>query len=241
MEKEQIDIVLPCFNPGKDWVAHIIDGMQALHVKAPHVTWHCILVNDGSARGIGEHEIQSLQQAIPAFTYIHYTQNRGKGYALRQGVARSNAKYTLFTDVDFPYTIDSVLNIYTALSSNHANIAIGVKDASYYAHVPPFRRFISKILRASSGIILRLKVSDTQCGLKGFDAAGRKLFLQTTIDRYLFDLEFVFLASRNKELQLKPVPVQLRDNVVFSSMPMRIILQESRNFLKIFIRSIFTK
>ena len=75
------------------------------------------------------------------------------------------------------------------------NVVIGVKDQSYYDHVPPLRRSISRVFRFFVRSLLRIPTDDTQCGLKGFDQVGKAVFLKTTIDRYLFDLEFVFLAS----------------------------------------------
>ena len=103
--------------------------------------------------------------------------------------------------------------------------------------MPPGRKFISKILRTGSKNILRLKISDTQCGLKGFNKKGKNIFLKTTIDRYLFDLEFIFLVSRQKEVSMIPVEIELRENIQFSSMRTGILLSEGFNFLKIFFKS----
>ena len=68
---------------------------------------------------------------------------------------------------------------------------------------------------------------------------GKDIFLQTSIDRYLFDLEFIFLSARNK-LNIKTVEVELRPEIVLSKMNWKILLQEFGNFLKIFAKSVFT-
>ena len=241
MSQPTLDIILPCYNPAPSWVDHIITGYGEIAAVIPHADIRVILINDGSSRSIGDEDLLQLKSAIAKFEFISYQKNRGKGYALRQGVAASNADITIYTDVDFPYTTASFIQLYTVLANKEADVAAGVKDATYYAHVPAFRRFISKLLRACTTTVLRLKVSDTQCGLKGFNDSGREMFMRTSIDRYLFDLEFIFLASRNKSLKIKPVEIALRDNVQFSSMRMSILLQESGNFLKILFRSIFTR
>ena len=65
-------------------------------------------------------------------------------------------------------------------------------------------------------------------------------FLKTTIDRYLFDLEFVFITAKAKKLQLKPVIVELRPGIIFSNMNFKILTQEGKSFFKIFVKSFFT-
>lgn len=238
MKETTLDIVLPCYNPAPGWVQHITQAYTQLSAQLPETRIHIILVNDGSVKGISDTDIRQLQQVIPASQYNFYTQNAGKGHALRTGVSKSTADYIIYTDVDFPYTIDSILRVYRSLDQNQCDIAAGVKDAAYYTHVPQVRRIISKVLRFCTTAILRLKVSDTQCGLKGFNQKGKELFLRTQINRYLFDLEFIFLASRTQNITLLSIPVTLRDDVQFSSMRLRTLSQEAWNFIKIVMRSI---
>lgn len=238
MEQQSLDIILPCYNPIEGWHKNIIQSYNYIKLQLPDVNIKLILINDGAARGINDSLIAEIKNAITHFQYIHYSENRGKGFALRQGVAASTALYCIYTDVDFPYTTESFLKVWKQLAHNKTDIAAGIKDANYYIHVPPFRKFISRLLRACTGFVLRLKVTDTQCGLKGFNATGKSVFLTTTIDRYLFDLEFLFLASRNKSIRVEAIPIELKENIQFSSMRAGILFAESINFLKIFFRSL---
>jgi hypothetical protein len=143
----------------------------------------------------------------------------------------------IYTDIDFPYTIESVAEIVEILLAKRASVVIGIKDASYYEHVPLVRRFISRLFRAFIRLSFRMPTDDTQCGLKGFDQRGKEIFLKTTIDRYLFDLEFVFLASRDKNIRIATREIKLREDVQFRKMNFGIIRNEACNFLKILIRS----
>lgn len=83
-----------------------------------------------------------------------------------------------------------------------------------------------------------MPVTDTQCGLKGFNQKGKDMFLQTKINRYLFDFEFIYNVCRNKSLQYQTVEVQLKENVVFSKMKFKILLQESFNLIKVLLKPI---
>jgi glycosyltransferase involved in cell wall biosynthesis len=197
-------------------------------------------VNDGSHTGIENVCIEKIKSAVPLFQFVAYPQNRGKGFALREGMKNSTAEIVMYTDIDFPYTTESFLQVFDALYQNSCDIAAGAKDTNYYSQTPAVRKLISKLLRFFSKMFLGLKITDTQCGLKGMNEKGKALFFHTSINRYLFDLEFIFLASRNKKLKVSPVEIHLRNNVQFSPTPYNILFTEAGNFLKIFLRSIFT-
>ena len=73
------------------------------------------VVNDGSPHNITPENIARLKQLMPDIQVVSYEQNRGKGYALRQGVAATEADFYIVTDADFPYTPDSMLRVATTL------------------------------------------------------------------------------------------------------------------------------
>lgn len=239
MKIDAIDIVLPCYRPQGDWEKTILCNYQTLQEALPEVELFLYLVSDGSAELLDPEALERLAHAIPHFEYMSYAPNRGKGYALRQGVARGKSSHCIYTDVDFPYTTESFCSIYQALCEGE-DVVIGLRNAGYYAQAPWFRRLISKILRFFIRLLLRIPITDTQGGLKGFSSKGREVFLRTRIDRYLFDLEFVFLSARESGLRLVGREVSLRPNIVFSKMNWRVILQESRSFLGLFWRSLFS-
>lgn len=233
-----VDIVLPCYNPLPNWEQRVVKAFRAIDEDLTEVKLHLYIVNDGSTQHITTDSINYIKNNIPTFQYITYDNNQGKGYALRQGVLATKNDICIYTDIDFPYQKASFLAIFDALKSG-IDVAIGVREARYYENVPKIRVWISKSLKWMIRNFLRLPVTDTQCGLKGFNKNGKQLFLQTTINRYLFDLEFIFLTSKRKEINLKPVIVELRPNIVFSNMNFKILAQEGRSFLKIFLKSWF--
>lgn len=233
---DRLSIVLPCYNPPEDWADHVTGSYLALS-RELGLYPRLIIVNDGSTAPV-EAAIKAISGSISDLIYIHAQKNKGKGAALREGVAQASSEFVIYTDIDFPYSTKSVMDIYNALQDGRTDIAVGIKDKSYYQFLPPYRRFISKALRKGIQFFFRLPVNDTQCGLKGFNRQGRSVFLRTTIDRYLFDLEFIYLASRkNSDLSVRPVEVQLRPNVIFRAMNMQILLEESKNFFRILMRA----
>jgi len=213
-----------------DWEAALATRFKTFQdaIAEASTMTRLVVVNDGSARNATELNFNRLREILPDVQIVSYSENRGKGYALRQGVAAGQADFYLVTDTDFPYTIDSMCRVVKTLQLQ-GGIAAGNRDTAYYEQVPPFRRWLSRALRWLLRNVLRQPIGDSQCGLKAFDQQGRAVFLETTIDRFLFDLEFLMLA--NERVKIIPVSVQLRGGVVFSKVGWRILATEGRNFL----------
>jgi glycosyltransferase involved in cell wall biosynthesis len=231
----QLSVVLPCYNPPNKWADRVTATYRFLSEQLPEV--ELIVVNDGSTKNFTDAEEMLL--VASGIKHVTYTENQGKGYALRKGVETAQGKYIIFTDIDFPYTHQSFVKVLEALHAGN-DAVIGIRGEEYYTHLPKSRVYISKFLRSLIRFFLRIPTDDTQCGLKGFNQKGKEVFLKTTINRYLFDLEFVFLSAREK-LQIKTVEVQLRPDVVLSKMNWKVLLQEFGNFLKIFAQSIVNR
>ncbi len=233
----RLHVIVPCYNPPEGWEAALAAKFLDFQKIIADLTAETslIVVNDGSSRNSSESNFERLRSLAPGSQVVSYPDNRGKGYALRQGVAASDAEYCLVTDADFPYTLDSMRRVVEVLLAK-GGIAAGNRDTAYYDRVPAFRRRLSKSLRWLLRNVLRQPIDDSQCGLKAFDKAGKAVFLETTIDRFLFDLEFLMLA--NGRVDVTPVPVELRSGVTFSHVGTRVLATEGGNFLKLFLRNI---
>jgi len=170
---------------------------------------------------------------LPNFEWVSYAQNRGKGYALRQGVEKTTSDIILYTDIDLPYNMNSMLDCLRQIIDGKADLCVAVRNESYYQRLPRRRRYLSKTLRSLNRTLLGLKTSDTQGGLKVFNQKAKRHFLATTIDRYLFDLEFVYLCSRDKDVVVLPVDSDMRDTIEISKMPLSVLWKEGLNFLKL--------
>ena len=231
----RLDIILPAYNPLPGWEENVIKRFQSLKKAMPEHRFGLYIVNDGSQLIDEEASQKMIKSSLPDLKWISYSKNRGKGYALRQGVMQSEADFILYTDIDWPYKEESMVGLIKKLT-NEADAVIGTRDEAYYGHLPPARRRISRLLRKINATLLRLKVDDTQAGLKGFRKNLKEYFLATTIDRYLFDLEFIYLISKNKDLTIVGCPISLRPGISFSKMNQSILMEEAVNFLKIWVK-----
>lgn len=226
-------ILLPCYNPINGWAENVVKTTREIESELG-VSAQLIIVIDGSIKNTNQETLSLIRTSIPNSTIIEYSDNKGKGYALRQGVKATINFPIVYTDIDFPYTNKSFINIYKELTKSY-DVVLGKRDTSYYDKTPWIRKVISKSLRAVLKYFLRLPTDDSQCGIKGFNEKGANVFLETRINRFLFDLEFVKLTSKRR-LKYKTVMVELKPNIVFSKVNFKILAKESLNFIKVLFR-----
>jgi len=236
MPRKSLTIVLPCYNPETNWHQNLLQQFEAVCKQLQDFEIDLILVNDGSKTQINT-EVEYVKQIIPNFTYIHKKVNQGKGAAIRSGVKAAKGEYIVYTDIDFPYTCQSFINITQALVDYE--IAIDTRDNTYFHTIPKHRAFISKFLKFMIKASLQLPTSDKQGGLKGMRASIKPLFLRTEINRYLFDLEFLFLATREKK-SIGIQSIELRNETEVKKMNLWVVSKEISNFMKLFLKAKLT-
>jgi glycosyltransferase involved in cell wall biosynthesis len=236
MSLKKLSLVLPCYNPDKNWVFNLLKRYNEIVQCLKQYEIDIIIVNDGSSKSI-DSELDQIEKKIPNCQIISYPNNKGKGYAVRQGVTAANGEYIIYTDIDFPYTNDSILEIAKRLDLS--DVTIGTRGLSYYNNIPAHRTFISKLLKFLIKALLRIPTNDTQGGLKGMRNEVKQYFLQTEINRYLFDLEFICIASKNK-LKIALIPVVLNENTIVRKINMKVVSKEMINFFKVYTKMVFS-
>lgn len=232
IESADIDIIIPCYNPVNNWHKDVLNNYKSISSELPKKSIQFILINDGSSKNrVRNDDINYLKRNIPFLNYIELTENMGKGNAIRIGADASTASIMLFSDVDFPYSINNILEIIDLIENNEADIVTCRRNKEYYTKISKGRERISKLLKSLIRVIMKLSVSDTQAGLKGFSVKGKQLILKTTINRYLFDIELLKLA--NGKVRIKEIKAEIKDGIILPSMKYSVLFKELGNFFKI--------
>jgi glycosyltransferase involved in cell wall biosynthesis len=226
-----LSLVIPCYNPKKNFISALRSETDFLNKQK--FSFEVVVVDDGSDVPVLP-EYTEQDELFKNIRLIRYPKNHGKGYALRKGVEAAKGDWIVYTDADFPYNHLSLLKILDSLQRG-ADVAVGIRPASYYESLPTSRKIISKMLRLCIRKTLDIPTDDTQCGLKGFNQKGKEIFLKTRIHRYLFDLEFIQLAAKAK-LSIELCEVQLKPHLEMPAVSAKILFQEAFNFLQIIIR-----
>jgi dolichyl-phosphate beta-glucosyltransferase len=134
--------------------------------------------------------------------------NRGKGAALRTGVAATRGDIVLLSDVDLSTPLAELQKLLPFLAKNAIAIGSRAIDVGLVRRRQPWHRVL--LGRAGNLVIRALAVpgiGDTQCGFKLFRGdVARELFAAATIDRFAYDVEILHLARR-RGIAIAEVPV----------------------------------
>lgn len=107
--------------------------------------WEWVIVNDGSTDRSLE-IAHALAAKLPRLRVVSYPVQRGRGRALREGIAAAKGDYVVTLEIDSSWADDIVLRLVDALARNPKNdvvIASPHADGGGFANVPWVRRFYS--------------------------------------------------------------------------------------------------
>jgi glycosyltransferase involved in cell wall biosynthesis len=206
----ELSVVIPAYNEA----AIIGDTVRRVATYlAAHGHHELIVVDDGS-RDATASIVEALADVHGNVRLVRNPGNRGKGYAIRNGVLHARGAYVLYTDADLVYPIEGVAPFLAALRAG-ADIAIGSRSHAgtlFALHPRHFsyiyqRYLVGRAYIALVNWLLRLGVSDTQCGFKAFRGdVARDVFARLCLDDFAFDVEALYVA-RQRGYRIVELPV----------------------------------
>lgn len=162
-----------------------------------------IFVDDGST----DKTVLKIKKARPQIEKAHntkletisYSVNRGKGYAVRQGMLAADSDYTLLMDCDLSTKLTELTKMLPAIQKN-ADVVIGTRRngiSTVIEHQPRLREILGQGFTLLSQIMLNTWISDFTCGFKLFSrGAKNNIFKRARIERWGYDSEVLFLARK---------------------------------------------
>lgn len=208
--KPEVSIVIPAYNESERMVAPLSEILDFADRGI-----EIIVVDDGSSDDTAEIARDTLAaKKDVASQVIRYEKNRGKGFAVKTGLQAAKADIALFTDADLSTPIEEMSKLIDPIRRGEYDVTFGSRaiDRSLIGTHQPWRReqggkVMNLIIRTMSG----LEFYDTQCGFKAFSMPKfRPLLELMTIDRFGFDVEFLFVAELHG-LRLAEIPVRWND------------------------------
>jgi glycosyltransferase involved in cell wall biosynthesis len=208
-----ISIVVPAYNEEKR-LPSTLEALRAFVASHSFEFVEIVVVDDGSCDGTAE-LVRRYAGEHPQFRLVQNPGNRGKGYAVRNGMMSAIGEWILYSDADLSAPIDQLERLWAAVQKQPAQVAIGSRavDRTMVGVRQPLGRelagrFFNLVMRLLTGLPFR----DTQCGFKLFHRdAARVIFPRQQLDGFGFDVEDLYIA---KVLGIKAIEVPVRwDNV----------------------------
>ena len=233
--KEFISIIIPAYNES----ARILPSLRRLdeYLHGHFRGFELIVVNDGSSDTTEDVVVHSKKE-IPSIQYSGYKENRGKGYAIRQGVALSTGDIILVSDADLSTPIEEVEKLLVPYDDGYHVVigSRGLEASSIMVRQPWWREFMGKTFNRIVRMLLLEGFKDTQCGFKLFNGSiGRELFKQATVDRFAYDVEVLYLAVK-AGCKIKEVPVKWLNSPASRVRPLRDSFQMAKDLVRIRLR-----
>jgi len=189
-------VVIPAYNEAARLPTYLKE-VQA-YFEGRDESYEVIVVDDGSRDGTAD-RVREVAAGRAEVTVHALDRNRGKGHAVRAGMARAVGGRRLMADADGATPIGEVARLEAAVSAG-ADLAVGsrvLRDPSVTRQVRVHRKLSGHVFNF---LVRRLGVTsvvDTQCGFKLFrGAVAAALFPEITTDGFGFDVELVMLAER---------------------------------------------
>ncbi|MDH4045726.1 MAG: glycosyltransferase family 2 protein [Gemmatimonadota bacterium] len=202
-----ITVVCPFYNEA-EILEEALRTLLAQLGSLPHA-WELIVVNDGSTDGSAE-IAQRVAEGDHRLRVLGYRRNRGRGYALRTGIAAATGDVIVTTEIDLSWGERIVHELVEAMDDwPDADIVVASPHlkGGAYRNVPRRRVWLSRV----GNMIIRTCMSRAATMNTGMTRAYRRPLIQSlplTEDGKEFHLE-VILKARAFGARIREIPAVL--------------------------------
>ncbi|RUO48014.1 bifunctional glycosyltransferase family 2/GtrA family protein [Pseudidiomarina donghaiensis] len=184
-------LIIPAYNPDQRLVT-VVNALQQ-HSSAFS---KLVIVNDGSESSA----IFGTITTHPNLIVLSHPNNLGKGAALKTGLRwvqenLPNCSGAVTADADGQHLPDDIIKVAKAFAKHPQALWLGCRD--FKAKHIPFRSWLGNTFaRYTFALGLRIKIPDTQTGLRGIPSAVFDELVQLPSNRYEFELDMLIVAKR---------------------------------------------
>lgn len=199
-------MIIPCYKKEKTILQDISNIYKVLSDTG--YEFEIIAVVDGFLDNTFK-EASKLKK--PNVKVIGYKVNHGKGYAIRFGMAKAKGDLIAFIDAGMDIKPEGIIMLIEHMNWYNAHIVVGSKRHPVSkVNYPIIRKIYSIAYQLLVFILFRLKIKDTQTGLKVF----RKEVLEDILPRlvvkqFAFDIEILAVAHHLGYTRIYEAPVEI--------------------------------
>ncbi len=209
-----LSIVIPAFNEEHN----LPRTLERLIDYLSDIVFEIVVVDDGSTDGTVD-AVSAVN--TPRVKLLQFDTNRGKGAAIKAGVAACRHDWTLLCDADLATPIEDLERLATA--ARDAPIVLGSRAAPGAEVARSMKRGLTawtfRMIRRSLGLCPG--ILDTQCGFHLIETRwAKELFEETRLERFAFVIEFLELA-RSRGLQIREVGIHWQEAPTSTVRPLR--------------------
>lgn len=193
-----LSVVIPAYNEAQrlgTTLERIASYLESRRFPGSEI----VVVDDGSTDGTAA-LVEAYAARDSRIRLLRNPGNRGKGYAVRNGMLDARGEWILFSDADLSSPIEEIEDLLEAARARGAAIAIGSRalDRSMVkTHQSAARELSGRFFNFLMRLITGLPYQDTQCGFKLYRRdAAQAVFALQQLDGFSFDVEDLVIAKR---------------------------------------------
>jgi glycosyltransferase involved in cell wall biosynthesis len=196
-----VSIIIPAYQEAAS-IEHVLRRVAALDLRM-----EVIVVDDGSTDDTVP-IVQSLNGALPAVRLVRHERNRGKGAAVRTGIAASQGDVVVIQDADLEYDPRDLPRLLQPLFEGVADAVFGTRlrgGEPQRAHLfwhHAGNRFLSLL----TNVLFNTTISDMEVGYKAFRGELIRS-LDLVSDDFRFEPEVTAKLLRRKDIRLYEIPI----------------------------------
>jgi glycosyltransferase involved in cell wall biosynthesis len=195
----KLTVIMPVFNEYQT-IEEIISRVIAVGLAT-----EIIVVDDGSTDGTRE-LLRELDEKYPELKLILHDRNRGKGAAVRSGIAEASSEYLIIQDADLEYDPRDYHAILKPMQEGLADVVYGSRFLGAPRRTSMFWHMIAnKMLTLMTNILYNSILSDMETGYKLFK---REIITSIPLKSKRFNFEPEITAKLLKrKIRIYEVPI----------------------------------
>jgi len=200
----EVSIVIPAYNEAK----RIESTIRRLFQEIKDLNFEVVVSEDGSTDETPLILERLKKEYGDRIVIVHTKRRLGKGKGFLRGVMHSRGRYVILLDADYPTNAETLINIVKHLRRGY-DIVVGSRAHELSVldpPAPPLREAMGRVFNSIVRLLFRIKIHDTQCGVKGFKKKVFSLIGPVQFKNFVFDVE-ILVKAQTCNMKVKEIPI----------------------------------